>query len=328
MKNASSSSARISASQRRSILLGGVTLLVALLQTGCGGAPGGAAAAAEAADEGPMPNHTGMSAQGQVALITGSTDGLGREVARRLAARGAHVIVHGRNEERGAALVEEIERAGIGSARFYRADLGSLQQVREMGEAILRDYDRLDVLINNAGFGSAPNERLLSADGHELRFAVNYLSHFLLTRMLLPRIIESAPARIVNVASGAQQPLDFDDLMLTRGFSGSRAYAQSKLAQVLFTIDLARELEGTGVIVSALHPATYMDTEMVRRAGVQPRSSVDEGADAVMNLVTSPDVESGAYHNGLRPARANAQAYDEQARARLRQISEELTGLR
>lgn len=193
---------------------------------------------------------------------------------------------------------------------------------------MLRDYDRLDVLVNNAGFGSAPNERLLSGDGHELRFAVNYLSHYLLTRMLLPRIIESAPARIVNVASGAQTPIDFRDVMLTRDFSGSRAYAQSKLAQILFSVDLAQELEGTGVVVTALHPATYMDTEMVRRAGVEPRSSVAEGADAVMNLVTSPDIESGAYFNGLRPARANDQAYDEEARARLRRLSDELTGLR
>ena len=267
------------------------------------------------------------AAQRQVVLVTGSTDGLGREVARRIAASGAHVIVHGRNAERGDALVAEIEAEGKGSARFYAADLASLAEVRGLAEAILRDYDRLDILVNNAGIGSSPNERLVSQDGHELRFAVNYLSGFLLTRMLLPRIRASAPARIVNVASLAQSPIDFDDVMLERSFSGGRAYGQSKLAQILFTFDLAAELEGSGVLVNTLHPATYMPTGMVRRAGVEPRSTIDEGADAVMNLVMG-DVGSGGYYNGLRPARANAQAYDEDARRRLRELSERLTGVK
>ncbi|MEX2583056.1 MAG: SDR family NAD(P)-dependent oxidoreductase [Gemmatimonadota bacterium] len=259
-------------------------------------------------------------------LVTGSTDGLGREVALRLASTGAHVLVHGRNSERGREVVQEIEAGGIGSATFYRADLGSLHEVRELARTIARDHDRLDVLINNAGIGSSGDGRQVSADGHELRFAVNYLSGFLLTRMLLPLIVESAPARIVNVSSLAQTPIDFDDVMLTRGYSGSRAYAQSKLAQVLFTMDLARELEGTGVIVNSLHPATYMDTNMVRSAGVEPRSTVDEGANAVLNLVTSTGLESGQFFNGLQPARADEQAYDENARERLRRLSIELTG--
>jgi NAD(P)-dependent dehydrogenase (short-subunit alcohol dehydrogenase family) len=265
--------------------------------------------------------------QRQVVLVTGSTDGLGRELARRIAASGAHVIVHGRNAERGNALVAEIEAEGKGSARFYAADLGSLAEVRNLAEAILRDYDRLDILINNAGIGSSPNERLVSEDGHELRFAVNYLSGFLLTRLLLPRIRASAPARIVNVASLAQSPIDFDDVMLERSFSGGRAYGQSKLAQILFTFDLAAELEGTGVLVNTLHPATYMPTGMVRRAGVEPRSTIDEGADAVMQLVTGA-VGNGGYYNGLRAARANAQAYDEDARRQLRELSERLTGVK
>ena len=264
----------------------------------------------------------------QVILVTGSTGGLGREVARRLATSGAHVIVHGRSRERGMELVSEIEREGTGSARFYAADLASFDQVREFGAAILRDYDRLDVLINNAGIGSAPAERLLSEDGHELRFQVNYLSGFLLTRMLLPRLQESAPSRIVNVSSLAQRPIDFNDVMISNDFSGGRAYAQSKLAQILFTFDLAEELEGTGVMANSLHPATYMDTEMVRRAGVRPRATVAEGADAVMQLVTSPDIEGGQFFNGLRPSRANDQAYDLDARARLKRLSEELTGTR
>ncbi len=261
----------------------------------------------------------------QVALVTGSTSGLGHELALRLGSMGMHVIVHGRNRERGMEVVEAIESQGVGSARFYRADLASFQQVRDFGEAVLRDYDRLDVLINNAGIASAP-AGALSEDGHELVFQVNHLSHFLLTRMLLPRILESAPSRLVNVSSGAQTPIDFDDVMLENGFSGGRAYAQSKLAQILFTIDLAEELEGKDVIVNALHPATYMNTPMITRGGGTPRATVAEGADAVMQLVTSPDIGSGGYFNGLRRSRANAQAYDEEARAKLWELSVELTG--
>jgi len=264
----------------------------------------------------------------QVVLVTGSTSGLGWEVASRMAARGAHVIVHGRNSEKGAQLVSEIMQEGQGSARFYRADFASFSQVREFGEAILRDYDRLDVLVNNAGFGSAPNERLLSDDGHEFRFQVNYLSHFLLTDMLMPRLLGSAPSRIVNVSSLAQRPIDFDDVMIENDFSGGRAYGQSKLAQIMHTLDLAEELDGTGVFAASLHPATYMPTGMVLRAGVQPRATIDEGADAVMQLIVSDLIESGQFFRGLEPARANDQAYDLGARARLKRLSEELTGIR
>ncbi len=263
----------------------------------------------------------------QVALVTGSTSGLGREVALRLAAGGAHVIVHGRSAERGMEVVAEIGRAG-GSARFYQADFASFADTRAFGEAILRDYERLDILVNNAGFGSAPNERLVSEDGHEFRFQVNYLSHFMLTRMLMPRVLNSAPSRIVNVSSLAQTPIDFDDVMIQQDFSGGRAYAQSKLAQVMHSIDLAEELAGTGVVVSSLHPATYMPTGMVRRAGVEPRSTIDEGANAVMQLILSDAFDSGAFFRGMEEGRANAQAYDAAARARLKALSEELTGIR
>ncbi|CAN5719468.1 SDR family oxidoreductase [soil metagenome] len=265
--------------------------------------------------------------EGQIVLITGSTDGLGREVALRLAATGAHVIVHGRNVERGRAVVAEIEADGKGSASFHAADFASLEEVRRFAETILRDHDRLDVLINNAGIWLTDDERRLSEDGHELQFAVNYLSSYLLTRMLLPRLRGSAPARIINVASGAQRPIDFDDVMMEHGYTGSRGYAQSKLAQVMFTVDLAGELEGTGVAVYALHPSTLMNTQMVRDAGVAPRSSVEDGARAVLQLVTAPDIESGTYFNVMNPARANDQAYDAAARAQLRRLSRELTGL-
>ncbi|WP_419950478.1 SDR family oxidoreductase [Candidatus Palauibacter sp.] len=272
---------------------------------------------------------TPAPAAGQkVTLVTGATSGLGRELALRLGARGDHVIVHGRSEERGAEVVEAINGAGPGSARFYRADFASLDEVRRFAERLLADYERLDILINNAGFGSAPDERWVTEDGHEYRFQVNYLSTFLLTHMLMPRLLASVPARIVNVSSGAQTPIDFDDVMIENNFSGRRAYAQSKLAQILFTHDLAEDLAGTGIVVGSLHPATYMPTEMVRRAGAAPRSTIAEGADAVMQVVDSDDFESGQYFSGLNPTRANAQAYDPEARAQLRELSERLTGLR
>jgi NAD(P)-dependent dehydrogenase (short-subunit alcohol dehydrogenase family) len=263
----------------------------------------------------------------QVILITGSTDGLGREVALRLAAEGHHVLVHGRNQERGEEVVRAIREDGRGSARFFAADLASMAEVRALAERILAEHDRLDVLVNNAGIWLRDGDRRLSPDGHELQFAVNYLSGYLLTRLLLPRLVESAPARIVNVASAAQTAIDFEDVMMERGYTGGRGYGQSKLAQILFTFDLAEELEGTGVTVTALHPSSLMDTRMVREAGVRPRTTVDEGADALMRLVTAPDVGTGRYFNVLTPARAHDQAYDREARAQLRRLSDELTGL-
>lgn len=278
-------------------------------------------AAMEAAAQGSTMNTAGE----RVILVTGSTGGLGREVATRLAAQGAHVIVHGRSEERGREVVQEIEAAG-GRARFYAADFGSLAEVRRLAQEIRRDYDRLDVLINNAGIWNTQGDRQVSQDGHELHFQVNYLSGYLLTRELLPLLRSSAPSRVINVASAAQTAIDFDDVMLTSGYSGSRAYAQSKLAQIIFTADLAERLRGERVTVLSLHPATLMATDMVREAGIPPRSTVDEGADAVMRLVDATDVESGQYFNGQRLAQPNAQAADASARARLRQLSEELVG--
>ncbi len=265
---------------------------------------------------------------GTTALVTGSTDGVGRMVASRLGEAGARVLVHGRDQDRGRRVVADIEQSG-GVAEFLAADLASLAEVRRLAEAVRQRTDRLDILINNAGIGTAGATRQTSADGHELRFAVNYLAGFLLTRLLLPVIRNSAPARIVNVASAGQQSLDFADVMLTRGYSGACAYCQSKLAQIMFTIDLADELAGTGVIVNALHPATYMNTTMVRRAGVTPISSVEQGAEAILHLAVSPELagRGGRYFNGLREARANAQAYDAAARERLRAISLELSAL-
>jgi len=284
-----------------------------------GGIPGGAGEVAAQS-----PNGTR-----QVALVTGSTDGLGRELALRIGGMGMHVIVHGRNPERGEAVVQEIVDGG-GSARFIRADLASLDEVRSLASTVLAEYDRLDLLVNNAGIGRGADETLReeSVDGHELRFAVNYLSHFLLTRTLLPLIVETGPGRIVSITSTAQQAIDFDDVMLERvEYQGQRAYAQSKLAQILFTIDLAEELEGTGVTANAVHPAVFMATTMVLSRGGTPMATIDEGADPVMQVITHPDAGTGQYYNQARPAQANAQAYDVEARRRLHALALELTGL-
>jgi NAD(P)-dependent dehydrogenase (short-subunit alcohol dehydrogenase family) len=213
-----------------------------------------------------------------------------------------------------------------GSERLgsYLADLSSLAQVRALAERILSGQVRLDVLINNAGV--IVRERKESEDGFELTFAVNYLAHFLLTSLLLPLLRDSAPARIVNVASAGQSPVDFDDVMLERRYDGMRAYAQSKLAQIMFTFELAGYLSGSGVSVNALHPASLMDTKMVSETFGYTMSTVQEGAVATVRLAASPDVEgvTGRYFDGHYEARANRQAYDPAARKRLWALSEDL----
>jgi len=260
-------------------------------------------------------------------LVTGATDGLGRRVARELAGMGATVLLHGRNPERLEATLEEL-RGETGSEKLgsYLADLSSLGEVRGLAERVLSEQDRLDVLVNNAGIISRGREE--SGDGHELTFAVNYLSHFLLTGLLLPLLRESAPARVVNVASAGQSPIDFDDPMLERGYDAMRAYSQSKLAQVMFTFELAGRLSGIGVTVNALHPASLMDTKMVHDTFGYTMSTVEEGAEAVVRLAVSPELEgvTGRYFDGTREGRANRQAYDLQARRRLWALSEELCG--
>ncbi|MDN5001486.1 SDR family NAD(P)-dependent oxidoreductase [Bradyrhizobium sp. GCM10027634] len=272
-----------------------------------------------------------MDMAGKTVLITGSTDGVGRYVASRLAAEGAHVLIHGRDVARAKALIHEIVEAGHAAPTFYQADLSSMAGTHELAAAVMRDHRRLDVFVSNAGIGSQNDgpQRQESRDGHELRFAVNYLSGFLLAHLLLPLLKAAAPSRIVNVASLGQHPIDFDDVMITKGYSGSRAYAQSKLSQIMFTIDLAEELKGAGITVNALHPATYMNTTMVHAGGITPMSTVEQGGAAILHLVEGDDVagKSGLFFNGLNKARANPQAYDADARRRLRMLSLELTGL-
>jgi len=266
--------------------------------------------------------------KGKTALITGSTSGLGEVVARRLGAMGATVIVHGLDETRGRAIASEITSAGPGRASFQPGDLASLEEVRRLAARIRADHPRLHLLINNAGIlGNASTPRLESKDGHELTFAINYLSHFLLTRELLPLLEAGAPSRIVNVASGAQRPVDFNDVMLQKDYDSGTAYAQSKLAQVLFTVSLSEQLDPARVTANALHPATMMNTPMVIGNGIQPRSSVEDGANAVMKLAVGTALagRTGLYFNQMNEARANAQAYDAAARKKLWALSVALT---
>jgi NAD(P)-dependent dehydrogenase (short-subunit alcohol dehydrogenase family) len=275
------------------------------------------------------------STQGRTVLITGSTDGLGLATARALARRGARVLVHGRNPSKLERVLASLREPEADGPHGYLADLSSLDEVRRLARDVAAEHSRLDVLVNNAGLVAL--ERRESRDGHELAFAVNHLSHFLLTLELLPLLERTGgtggagTARVVNVASIGQAPIDFSDVMLERRYEPMRSYAQSKLAQVMFTFELAARL-GTAapVTVNAIHPATLMDTNMVRRFGGRVLSTVAEGVDATVWLVTGDDVagRSGAFFNGLDEARPDDQAYDTDARGRLWDLSEELTGTR
>ena len=266
-------------------------------------------------------------------LVTGATDGLGKAVATDLARAGAKVLLHGRDDARGEQTLTEIgEETGSDLLGWYRADLASLSEVRDLAERVNAEHERIDVLVNNAGIGTelpGGGQRLESEDGHELRFAVNYLAPFLLTRLLEPLLVDSAPARIVNVGSAGQAPIDFEDVMLERGYDGVQAYCQSKLALVMFTFDLAAELRDLGVTANCLHPGTYMPTKMVLAAGVSPLDSLEVGVRATMHLISAPELEgtSGRYFNRLDEARAHQQAYDPGARRRLRELSDRLVGL-
>lgn len=266
---------------------------------------------------------------GKTVLITGSTDGLGRELARALAADGAQVILHGRNAERGQALVEEITATGTGSARFIAADFASLQAVRDFADTIANDYPRLDLLVNNAGiaFFQAP-ERSANEDGHELQFVVNYLAGWILVNRLRQNLKATAPSRIINVASGSASPIDFDDVMLEKPDAHQRGYGQSKLAQVTMTNALAPAFVQDGITMISLHPATLMDTTMVKGLGIPARTTIAEGRDHVMGLITAPSLQPGAFYVDGKPSQPNdPQASDPDAQAKLIALSNRLTGV-
>lgn len=262
-------------------------------------------------------------------LITGATDGLGLGVAEKLAAQGARLILHGRNAEKLEQTLHSLTKStGNSTIQTELADLMSLKDVDALANRVLEKYDTLHLLINNAGIGAgfANRQRALSTDGIEARFAVNYLSHYHLTKKLLPLLKTSVPSRIVNVASLGQHPLDFADLMLGASFDGQRAYAQSKLAQIMFTIDLAAELEGSGVTVVSLHPASLMPTNMVREGWTRVIDTLENGIASTLYVATSPEVEkmSGTFFDHAQPAQPNPQADDDVARGKLREASDAL----
>lgn len=270
-----------------------------------------------------------LSYAGKTVLVTGSTDGLGRELALALAADGAHVIVHGRNAERGQAVVDEITKAGKGSARFVAADFASMQAVRDFADNIAGTTPKLDLLVNNAGIAFNDGQtRRESADGHELQFAVNYLAGWVLVNKLRPNLAAAAPSRIINVASGSAHAIDFDDVMLQRPGASARGYGQSKLAQVSMTVELAPAFAADGITMISLHPATLMNTTMVEGLGIPPRTTVAEGRDHVMALIKAPTLEAGAFYlKGEPVAPMDPQPGDAEARKRLVALSEELTGV-
>jgi len=263
-------------------------------------------------------------------LITGATEGIGKLVATDLAKLlpDANILIHGRNGEKLARTAEEIkEKTGNRNIETCLADFSSMQEVRTMSEQILQKHASIDILINNAGAGfSAPR---LGKEGTETRFTVNYLAPFLLTHLLLPAIIKADSSRIINVASAGQSPIVFDDLMMEKKFDGVTAYTRSKLAIIMFTFDLAEALKKENVTVNCLHPGTYLDTGMVREAGIQPLGSAQSGADAVFYLAISPDLKntSGKYFNIKKETQANAQAYDLNVRKKLHRFGLMLTGL-
>jgi len=263
----------------------------------------------------------------QVILITGASDGFGKYVATKMAANGATLLLHGRDLQKTLSVATSLRADFPGcTIETFIADYAHLKQVTRLAGQITAKHSRLDVIINNAGigFGKPGAKRELSVDGIELRFAVNYVAPYLLTRLLLPLLKSSKSARIVNVASLGQAPLDFNNLMLEREYDGTRAYCQSKLALIMATLDWAEELKADHITVNAVHPATYADTGMVREANITPRSTIADGGEPIIALATDPqyDTVTGQFFNQRSPTRANPQAYNPALRHQLRNITE------
>lgn len=264
------------------------------------------------------------SLEGKTILITGATDGLGKLVATHLAEQKATVLLHGRNKEKGESLKDDLVQSTENeNIKYYNGDFSSLQEVEKLSEQILKDQKSLDVLINNVGVGSGKvadnNQRRVSKDGVELRFQVNYLSHVLLTEKLLPLLSDGSV--VINVASVGQEPLDFDNLMLEKGYDGFWAYKQSKTALVMYTFDLAERLREKNIKVNVLHPASLMNTKMVFEDWGYTLSTVEQGAEATENLLFPES--TGEYYDMKRKAKAIAQTYDPKVRAALRKWTEE-----
>lgn len=274
-----------------------------------------------------------MHNRDKIVLITGATDGIGKHTAQKFAADSYHVILHGRNEQKLQNLVSQIkDQTDNDLLDQVVADLSSLSEVEELCRTLVDHYPKLDILINNAGLGPGRkgDERKTNAEGFEVIFTVNYLAPFLMTHLLLPLIENSHNARIVNVSSSAQSPVDLNDLMLERKYSGSRAYSQSKLALIMFTFDLAEKLKERNISVNALHPGSLLDTNMVREAFGHALGKSEDGAEAIYYLATSDKLKSisGEYFNQKAKDKAASQAYDENVRNQLWDRTIHLVGLK
>ena len=275
---------------------------------------------------------------GKICLITGANAGLGKITALELAKMGATVIMVARSKARGEAALAEVRQAsGSSNVQLMLADLSSLASTRQLAEAFKANYDRVDVLVNNAG--AIFKDRQMSVDGYEMTFALNHLGYFLLTHLLLDVLKASAPARIVNVSSGAHMggSINFDDLHMAQKYRSFAAYGQSKLANVLFTYELARRLEGSGVTTNALHPGGVA-TQFGQGEGfmgwifklLRPfLKTPEQGAETQIYLASSPEVEgvSGQYFDKKKPIKSSQISYDTAVAQKLWQVSEEMVGL-
>ena len=274
--------------------------------------------------------------KGKTCVVTGATAGIGMETAVALAAAGARVAIVGRTRDKGERALSEIRQRSGGDVDLFVADLGSQRAVRALAARLTAALPRVDVLVNNAGL--ILDQRVLTEDGLETTFAVNHIGYFLLSRLLEPKLCASAPARIVNIASGAHRgaTIRFDDLVGARAYDGWRAYAQSKLANIVFTYELARRLAGTGVTANCLHPGAVATNfgnagpaliRLAVRIGRPFLKSPARGAATAIYLASSPEVEgvSGKYFVNRREARSSDESYDPEVAARLWKVSEELT---
>ena len=286
-----------------------------------------------------MTNPRTGSMAGKTVLVTGATSGIGRATAAGLAAMGARVAITGRDHERAERAAGEIGTATGGRVDVFVADLSSQAEVRRLVQEVLRTYPRIDVLVNNVG--GYWNTRHVTVDGLERTFALNHLASFLLTNLLLDRLRQSGPARVVTVSSNAHSMgrIDFDDLQGERSYSGSRAYNQSKLANVLFTYELARRLRDSTVTANALHPGVVRTSFGAEDPGGAQRLFVPlmkpfmkaptQGAATSIFVASSPDLgqTTGLFFANGKPKRSSERSYDDDAAARLWQVSADLVGL-
>jgi len=275
----------------------------------------------------------------RVCIVTGASSGIGKETSKKLARLGATVVMVCRNQKRGERAMSEIKSASKNAeVELLLANFASLDSVRALAREFLEKHDSLHVLVNNAGGVYAT--RSVTADGFETTFQVDYLSHFLLTNLLLDVLEKSAPSRIINVSSTSHYGghLNFDDLQMKKGYGVMKAYSQAKLAQVLFTYELSRRLEGTGVMVNALHPGAAATN--IWKSPMGPFSflgnvsrlfliSPERGAETPTYLASSPEVEgvTGKYYDHMREKQSSAESYDEPAARRLWNESEKMAGL-